>query len=166
MLSLFFIAGFTTIYLDGKNNPFSDNIQSLERNHRCAVNEEGESKIIKEPISNFEPGTYNISVETVGRNLTFMFKSAVEKKKFTTNKSFSFRIEIRSTLWYSFIIEDPPMIDYENFNQSLENSKLFITFDKLDGDKKDSTYYIWGVALTGGVLFAANEARIYRRKRE
>ncbi|MFO7792558.1 MAG: hypothetical protein R6W73_06205 [Candidatus Saliniplasma sp.] len=166
VLALIFFAVFTTIYLNNKNNQFTSKKYSFKIPHDCAVNNDWESIIYKDYIQGLEPGNYNVDIDPVGKNLTFVFKSSVETIKIYTNKSIRFSMEIKSTVWYSFIIKDPPIIDYDNFTQSLENSKLFIALDKLDGNRKDSTYYIWGIAITGGVVFAANEARIYRKERE
>jgi len=112
-------------------------------------------------VTNFEPGIYNIKVESVGKNITLILKSSYEEKKIKFNDSAKTKLRIENSVWLAFMIEEPPTIQYTEEIKNrfdihfIKNQKTSISVNKI----------LLIITTTGGVLFAANEARIYSKKR-
>ncbi len=115
--------------------------------------------------SGFSPGIYRVSVHPIGENVTIFIRSycsSVEKNVNGSNTDeISFKMKMGSAVWQGVLIGDAPDI---NFSEQLK--VMTITYDKIEDEWESSTLILLGISGAGGVTFAANEARIYRKKRQ
>lgn len=153
---------FSTFIVLNDDNPFTDGYRELSMKHSSVnVVSEDEGFYLKQKIIGFEPGRYEITVIPVGNNVSFIIRTAVDNYCINISKKYTFELEIRSSVWYAFKIDDPPKIDFESKPESFN-----VNFEKIEEGYRTTTDILWAVSITGGVIFAANEARIYCRKRE
>lgn len=160
------LTSFTVIYLDNKTIPFGregllDN--EFETKYDSTSMGGGERSWYNiRTVGNFKPGKYRITVDPIGDNVTIVLKSAYESVERNISKICEFEMDIGSTLWQAVLVEDPPPVDYN----ASENEVMIIHYKMIKGGLESTTLIVIGITVTGGVIFAANEARIYRRKRE
>ncbi len=168
MFIVLFITGiiifslFSTWVTLGDNDPFVDSRKELSMKH-SSVNVVSEDKgfYLKQKVTGLDPGRYEITVIPVGDNISFIIRTAVDTYSTNITKKHTFELGVRSTVWYAFKVDDPPKIDFESKPETFK-----VNFKKIDVEYRTTTGLLWAVSLTGGVTFAANEARIYRKKRQ
>ncbi len=159
------LSSFTVLYLDNKNIPFGREGHmdgEFETKYDSTFMGGGDGSWYNIRTISFEPGKYRITVDPIGDNITIILKSAYETVERNLSKTCSFEMDISSTLWQAVMVEDPPQVD---FNSS-ENKVMTIHYEMIKERLESTTIILVGITVTGGVMFAANEARIYRRKRE
>ena len=154
---------YSMVILDEYNEIFGTNIIN---NKRIEYNQTqmGENGFYKtNVITRFESGYYSVSIHTIGKNGTMKIITNYDviEKNFNGTKHFDFDIKVDSTIWQGIMIEDLP-----DFNFSDDFSKLTISYKKIDKGLKSHDYILLILGGIGGVLFAANEAHIYCKKRE
>lgn len=160
------LSSFTILYLDNKNIPFAregliDN-EFVTKYDSTMMGGGERSWYNIRTIEKFEPGKYRIIIDPIGDNTTIVLKSAYETVEKNISKTCKFEMDIGSTLWQAVLVKNPPPVDYN----SSEDKVMTINYEMIKEDLESTTLILIGLTVTGGVLFAANEARIYRKKRE
>ncbi len=153
---------FTVIYFEGDDFRSGSTSKTI-RIEATSMGGDGYYDTRIEP--GFSPGTYRVTIYPIGKNVTIWIRSysgSVEKNfNRSNNKETSFKIKIDSAVWQGILVGDAP-----DLNFSLEQKTLKIEYRKIEEGWKTSTWILLGISGAGGVTFAANEARIYRKKRQ
>ncbi len=166
ILGLILFSIFTVMYLENEDNSF----YKIENKKQISYfiepsskNEQNRRGFYKQAlIRDFEPGNYKVKIDSAGENITCVLISSREKQQLKFNDSVQLNLKIESSVWFGFMIEEPPEVSYTD---EMKN-KFNITFNKKDTSMKIPTKITLFITIVGGVTFAANEARIYRKKRQ
>lgn len=152
---------FTFFYIE-KGNYGSKDVKKEIKIESTVMSENGYFNT--RTVKGLSPGKYIISVKPIGNNVTVWFRSyhdSVRRLFKESNGELTVKIKVDSVVWQGILIGDAP-----DFNFSDKQSTMKITYNKINDGWEVSTWLLLGVGITGGVIFAANEARIYRKKRE
>lgn len=116
-------------------------------------------------ITDFSPGTYQVTLSPIGENITILIRSheeTIEKNITDSEQEISFEIEVESAVWQGVLIEDAPEIDFTDGEEEV----MMIEYEKIDDGLKNTTFILLGGGIGGGVIIGAKTSRAYHKERE
>ncbi len=161
---------FTFAYIE--NNPFYEGMKHSREGEgnikietaTTGLNREGYMRTTS--IGGLEPGTYRITIDPIGENVTVMLRTATETVERFCNRSRNFgewklTLSVDSVIWVGVLMRCSPPINYTEYGEVMK-----IHYDRVEKRIQPSTVTLLILNGTGGVAIAAYTARIHREERE